>query len=129
MHKRNFITNWFKNPVWSGRYINYEFHYLFRQDISLIKGLDRCIKLSGIRYRKKNLDQVEATFQLNNYPLLLIKIVIEGDNKLTVLKVTLPNVKCLSERLRRSVQKFNINFYFENNRALEKLLANQKDYG
>ena len=68
------ITNWFEKPTWSGCYLNYESHHLFSQKIGLIKGLvDKCIKLSDIKYRRKNLDEIKVILQLNSYPLPLIE--------------------------------------------------------
>ena len=49
------ITNWYKRPSWSGRYLNYDSHHPFGQKICLIKRLvDRCIKLSDIQFGKEN---------------------------------------------------------------------------
>ena len=63
------ITNWYKKPSWSGRYLNYDSHHLFGQKIGLIKGLvDRCIKLSDIQFRKENLDNIKVTLLINSYP-------------------------------------------------------------
>ena len=68
------IKNWFKKPTWSGCYLNYESHHLFSQKIGLIQGLvDRCIKLSDIKYWKENLDEIKVMLQLNSYPLPLIE--------------------------------------------------------
>ena len=71
------ITNQFIKPTWSGCYLNYEPDHLFSQKIGLIKGLvARCIKLSDIKYKNKNLDEIKVILQLNSYPLMLIESVI-----------------------------------------------------
>ena len=123
----NLIINWFEKPTWSGCYLNHESHHLFCQKIGLIKGLvDRCLKLSDIKYRKENLDQIKNILQLNNYPLVLIESVIKERiyeiyniflkdekrkkwleiYKKTDFKVTLPHIQGLSQRLRRDLKKF-----------------------
>ena len=47
--------------------------------------------------------------------------------KKTEIKVTLPYIQGLSERLRRGLKKFHINVDFNNNYTLGKLLNNNKD--
>lgn len=142
------ITNWYKKPSWSGNYLNFKSHHMFNQKIGLIKGLvDRGIKLSDKKYRKENLDQIKSTLLLNNYPLPLIENVIKEriheiynssivekkktnwlkNYNRTDIKISLPYIQGLSERLRRSLKKYNINVYFKNDHTLEKLLRNKKD--
>ena len=72
------LTNWYKKPSWSGRYLNYDSHHPFSPKIGLIKGfVDRCIKLSDIQFRKENLDNIKVTLLMNNYPLPFVKSVIK----------------------------------------------------
>ena len=47
--------------------------------------------------------------------------------KKTDLKVTVPYIQGLSERLKRALKKFAINTYFQSNHILEKSLINKKD--
>ena len=53
MSHNKLISNWYKKPSWSGRYLNYDSHHPFSQRIRLIKGIDRCIKLSDLLNAKE----------------------------------------------------------------------------
>lgn len=141
-------VNWYKKPSWSGRYLNFNSHNSFGHKIGLIKGLvDRCIKLSDIEFRKENLNLLKITLTQNNYPLELINdtvaeriheiyntsIQINKKNrwrdtqKKFQLNVTIPYIQGLSERLKNSFKKYNINVYFKSTNTLENYLFKKKD--
>lgn len=47
------INNWYRNPAWSGRYLNFMSYLPLKYEKSVIKGLvDRAVLLSHSRYHK-----------------------------------------------------------------------------
>ena len=74
----NIRTTWYKKPIFSGQYLNYNSHHPFAQKIGCAKNLiDRGIKLSDVQFRKENLNQIREVLILNSYPLPLINSLIK----------------------------------------------------
>ena len=68
------ITNWYRKPTYSGRYLNYFLHQPLNQKISIIYMLvDEAIKLSHKNYHSDNLDLVRNILVKNDYHLKVIE--------------------------------------------------------
>ena len=66
-------TNWYINPVWSGRYINFFSNHCLKYKIGIIYYLtDRAMLLSDKEFHKNNLNCVRSTLLKNGYPLELL---------------------------------------------------------
>lgn len=147
--------DWYRKPTASGRYLNYESHHPLMQKVSVIRGLiDKAVLLAEDKFHLKNLAFVRQSLLNNNYPIKLIKDVInrrvaqlrfrsrnleakEIDNVAVVEKgnfvkvekksVCLPYVKYLSESLKIAMCKFNICLSFKNSYNLSWLFRGHKD--
>jgi len=65
----NIITNWFRKPTFSGRYINFYSNHPMQYKLNTIMNLvDQAILLSDERFHVANLDVVKAVLLNNGYP-------------------------------------------------------------
>jgi len=63
------VTNWFRKPTFSGRYINFYSNHPYQYKLNTIKNLvDHAILLSDIRFHFDNLKIVESILLNNGYP-------------------------------------------------------------
>ncbi|XP_026824291.1 uncharacterized protein LOC113561691 [Ooceraea biroi] len=64
------ITNWYRKPTFSGRYINFFGNNPLHHKINVITSLiDRAILLSDKRFHDANIDLVKSILINNSYPL------------------------------------------------------------
>ncbi|XP_024892886.1 uncharacterized protein LOC112468084 [Temnothorax curvispinosus] len=67
------LTNWYRKPTFSGRYINYFSNHPLKYKINTIRNLvDRAILLSDVRFHKSNLIEIKKILSNNCYPIKLI---------------------------------------------------------
>ena len=65
--QRNIITNWYKKPTFSGRYLNYNSHHPLSNKIAIIYCLvDRAIKLSHNNFHKINISSIKLLLKNND---------------------------------------------------------------
>ncbi|XP_024872108.1 uncharacterized protein LOC112454769 [Temnothorax curvispinosus] len=63
------LTDWYRKPTFSGRYINYFSNHPFKYKINIIRNLvDRAILLSDTRFHKNNLSEIKKILSNNCYP-------------------------------------------------------------
>lgn len=68
------ITNWYRKPTWSGRYINYYSNHPLKFKINTIYNLvDHAILLSDDRFQQKNIALVHDTLLNNCFPEHIVK--------------------------------------------------------
>lgn len=67
------ITNWYRKPTFSGRYINYFSSHPERYKFNIISNLtDRAILLSDTRFHASNIEIVKRILSNNSYPSSII---------------------------------------------------------
>lgn len=67
------ITNWYKKPTTTKRYLNFFSHSPSPQRVGIIYCLvDRCILLLDSRFHKKNTNKVVNILFSNDYPYKFI---------------------------------------------------------
>ena len=72
--QRNIITNWYKKPTFSGRYLNYNLYHLLSNKIAIIYCLvDRAIKLSHNNFHETYISSIKLLLKNNYYPLKIIE--------------------------------------------------------
>jgi len=88
------ITNWFRKPTFSGRYINFYSNHPFQYKMNTITNLvDHAILLFDKRFHATNLEIVESILMNNGYPNSVIKKQINKRcktieyNRMTVINV------------------------------------------
>ena len=66
---RHIITNWYRKPIFTGRYLNYNSHHPLSNKIAIIYCLvDRAINLSHSSFHNDNILFVKNVLKLNDYP-------------------------------------------------------------
>lgn len=69
----SFVTNGYRKPTWSGRYLNVLFDGYISHKISVINGLvDLAIRLSNQRFHSENWKLVKDVLRKNNYRINFI---------------------------------------------------------
>ena len=72
--QRNIITNWYKKPTFSGRYLNYNSHHPLSNKIAIIYCLvDRAIKLPHNNLYEINISSIKLLLKNNDYPLNIVE--------------------------------------------------------
>jgi len=67
------ISNWYKKPTFSGRFLNFHSHHpLTHKRGTILSLIDRVILLSHPRFHQQNLDFVIRVLVDNGYPLDVI---------------------------------------------------------
>ena len=122
------ITNWYRKPTFSGRYLNYHSEHPNEHKISVVTSLvDRAILLSDDRFHNSNLTLIEKILINNNYPIQFIKKHVKkrcnilrmrinnvDDNRTPSrdgdksINIVLPYIKKFSEKLNSKMKKTNI---------------------
>ena len=63
------ITDWYKKPTFSGRYLNYNSHHPITNKIAIIYCLiDKAIKLSDTSFHNTNISFIKSVLEKNDYP-------------------------------------------------------------
>ena len=67
------ITNWYRKPTFSGRFLNYNSQPPHKNKIAIIYSLvDRAIKLAHTSFHNVNVNLIKQFLILNDYPIELI---------------------------------------------------------
>ncbi|XP_050515045.1 uncharacterized protein LOC126890234 [Diabrotica virgifera virgifera] len=76
------ITDWYRKPISSGRYINYWSYHKYNTKINLIKQMkNRILQISDQSFHNKNLKLIRQLFLDNSYPnTLLTKLLFNTTN-------------------------------------------------
>ncbi|XP_077276910.1 uncharacterized protein LOC143905375 [Temnothorax americanus] len=68
--KNALITNWYRKPTFSGRYINYFSNHPFKYKVNIIRNLvDRATLLSNARFHSNNISIVRNILLNNCFPI------------------------------------------------------------
>ncbi|XP_071637535.1 uncharacterized protein [Temnothorax longispinosus] len=138
------ITNWFRKPTFSGRYINYFSSHPLKYKVNCITGLlDRAILLSNDRFRESNINIVKDILLNNSFPIELINKHIKIRLKQLSHKrdtssttgnlfdprkcVVLPYVRGLSEDMRSTLSNIGLNTVYTVPKRLDVLIKRGKD--
>ncbi|XP_011883882.1 PREDICTED: uncharacterized protein LOC105571024 [Vollenhovia emeryi] len=72
-NNENLLTNWFRKPSFSGRYINFYSNHPIKYKTNIITNLvDRAILLSDERFHDSNIDTVKDILKNNCFPTHII---------------------------------------------------------
>jgi len=141
----NIITNWFRKPTFSGRYINFYSNHPIQYKLNTVTNLvDQAILLSDERFHLENLDIVKAILLNNGYPLTMLnKLIVKrhkylknkiGGSHVTIndqldnrnFILTVPYTGRLSNDIRRIVKNF-VDVRFSIPKKLDTLIRKGKD--
>jgi len=141
----NIITNWFRKPTFSGRYINYYSNHPIQYKWNTVMSLvDQAILLSDERFHAANLDIVKANLLNNGYPLTMLNRMIVKRHKFLKNKIrdsfetnndqsdnrnytlTVPYTGRLSNDIKRIVKNF-VDVRFSIPKKLDTLIRKGKD--
>jgi len=140
------LTNWYRKPTFSGRYINYHSSHPFIHKLNTIKNLvDHAVLLSDVQFHQTNLSTVKTILENNNYPSNIV--VKEIDKRYKILKnnnfmitndkssdnclnktktVTFPYVRNLSEDIKSKLRNM-IDVCFTIPKKLDMVIRKGKD--
>lgn len=139
------ITNWYRKPTFSGRYVNYFSSHPHKYKISTILSLtDRAILLSDKQFHSQNILIIKQILLNNCYPSQLCDSIIkkrikylyatEGTQSSNNKKsfdtsncVVLPYIKGLSEEVRRIMNGHGLDVLYTVPRKLDCLISKGKD--
>lgn len=107
-NEKGIETDWYHKPSFSERFLNYTSEHPLQQKINIINNLKtRALSLSSERFHKKNLKYIEELLLKNNYPLSLIKKVLNRANAQRIMKQNdttifckIPYIEKLSEQIK-----------------------------
>jgi len=140
------LTNWYRKPTFSGRYINFHSSHPFIHKLNTIKNLvDHAVLLSDEQFHRTNLSIVQTILENNSYPSHIIVNEIDkrykilknnkfliisdriSDNRLNKMKtVTFPYVRNLSEDI-KSILRNMIDVSFTIPKKLDTVIRKGKD--
>jgi len=141
------ITNWYRKPTFSGRYINFYSSHPYLHKLNTIKTLvDQAILLSDKQFHVENLATVEAILKNNGYPSKIATDVInkrykvliknslthnEKENRVSVSDgmtstLTLPYICKLSDDIRR-ILKNMVEVRYTIPKKLDTIIRRGKD--
>ncbi|EZA48945.1 hypothetical protein X777_12909 [Ooceraea biroi] len=139
------ITNWYRKPTFSGRYINYFSNHPFKYKISVINSLvDRAILLSDDRFHVSNITIVKDILSNNGYPVNIInKYVLkrikhlkhkngrhnlenERKNK-NKERITIPYIKNLSSTIGKILNSVGFQVAYTVPNKLDQIIKRGKD--
>src|SRR5580765_4521485 len=100
------MTNWFRKPTWSGRYINFHSCHPLKFKINTIYNLvDHAISLSDYRFHHENLEIVKNILSNNCFPSKIIKRYIHKRIKFLKQKNSNINIEDNTDKLNKSIEK------------------------
>ena len=115
---RHIITNWYRKPTFSGRYLNYNSHHPLSNKIAIIYCLvDRAINLSHSSFHNDNILFIKNVLKLNDYPQKVIDFHIKKRlrkiNFITNCRQTksINNKAIISLPYVKELEYFNYNFF------------------
>ncbi|XP_071573785.1 uncharacterized protein [Temnothorax nylanderi] len=143
------VTNWYRKPTFSGRYINYFSSHPLKYKINTIINLvDHAILLSDVRFHNDNINLIKSILLNNCFPASLVDKHIlrrlaeinkrpnndESDNRadranIPDLKsyIPIPYVKTFSEGLRRIFSNYGLSTLYTVPKKLDALIKKGKD--
>ena len=139
------LTNWFRKPTFSGRYINYFSNHPFKYKTNIIRNLvDRAILLSDACFHNSNIIEIKKILQNNCYPWRMINKYINvrlkelqkrnnsdsGDDVVARDPrsfITIPYVKGLSENVSRTMRDANFKVLHTIPKKLDCVIKKGKD--
>lgn len=141
------ITNWYRKPTFSGRYINYFSNHPYKYKINTVINLvDHAILLSNDQFHGENINLVKQILINNCFPSDLVNKIIK--KRLGYLKhhknqnepqadkqinfdvtscITLPFIKNLSENIKYSLSKVGLNVLYSVPKKLNTIIKRGKD--
>lgn len=139
------VTNWYRKPTFSGRYVNFYSSHPLKYKINTIIGLvDRAILLSDKKFHTVNIQHVKNILLNNCFPTKLIDK--EVKTRLYQLKarsnrgnpitnngfdikraITLPYVGKTSEIISRRIRKLGLDTIFTVPKKLDLIIRKHKD--
>ncbi|XP_077282634.1 uncharacterized protein LOC143908746 [Temnothorax americanus] len=140
------ITNWYRKPTFSGRYINYFSNHPRKYKINTIINLvDHAILLSDDRFHHTNINIVKDILTNNCFPIKLVNKHIK--NRLRQLKnrtdtngysgrnnsfyacncIAIPFIKGLSEGIRRTLEKVGFEVLYKIPKKLSAVIKRGKN--
>lgn len=138
----NLITNWFRKPTFSGRFINFLSHHPTRYKNNTISNLvDRAILLADKRFHSYNIDEIKKILINNNYPLHTINKHIKirmntlnnnyhNNNNVqlpTKNFISIPYIRGLSDNINRILTHFDITTLYSIPKKLNCIIKRGKD--
>lgn len=144
----NFITDWYRKEVSSGRQLNFKSIHPMNQKISTAAGLiDRIFKLSDQQFHVKNTQMAYDILTANDYPKPLIsRIINRFKNKTSSQLITqtlnnstaqitatsktfaLPYIPSVSTSIARSIKQVaDVRFAYKSNNSVSSLFTKLKD--
>ena len=128
-------TSWYQKPTWSGRYLNYNSHHPKNQKLSVIIGLiDRAVQLTSPEYRPEALKKARDVLKSNHFPQKLINRIFKqrihkfyNNHTKTLNTITnttyiaFPYTNELSEKIKYTLSKYNINVCHKSQSLLNSL--------
>jgi hypothetical protein len=143
---KHIITDWYRKPTASGRYLNYYSCHPLKQKVGTIIGLtDRVLRLSHPEFQQKNFEFIIDTLLINGYPLELIFSTIKQRLKKVIFKTNvnnsthvdndngnnffiIPYIPNVSDRFNNLFRKdFGIRMAYKSLNKLNKFIKAQKD--
>lgn len=144
------LTDWYRKPMSSGRYINWSSYHPMNMKINLIRNLkSRISKISHESFRDKNLKILEDLLIKNGYPIKWLKKIIynipniqefnEANRNETLTEelniidqneikyITLPFDKDLTKRLKSLIPKDKFKIATSNIKTIRLLFTKVKD--
>ncbi|XP_053598083.1 uncharacterized protein LOC128668677 [Microplitis demolitor] len=140
------ITNWYRKPTWSGRYINFNSNHPLSQKIGIIYHLvDKAFYLGDKQFNNQNLEIIKKTLLHNDFPAEFIsnkidkrwKFLIDKKNRkpiqtkntnLDYSKTVSFNYNPSTNRIIKNIfSKYHIPIAFKNNDNLLEYYNDGKD--
>lgn len=136
------ITDWYRKPMSSGRYIHWQSYQPITQKINMIRNLkSRILSISHSKFKSKNLKLLEEILRKNGYPKKwLNKILFNIPNNNSVLQepqefieeelknfLVLPFHEKLTNRLRELIPREKFKLAIRNVKPIRKIFTKLKD--
>lgn len=138
------ITNWYRKPTFSGRYLNFHSNHPLIYKINTIRSLvDHAILLSDERFHTDNIKIVKDILVNNGFPASLarqhinkrIQIIKHRNNSQhtdnsgfdITMCVKIPFIKNVSENVNRTLGKVGLNVVYTIPKKLNRLIKKGKD--
>ncbi|XP_071578891.1 uncharacterized protein [Temnothorax nylanderi] len=149
-HDNRLITNWYRKPTFSGRYINYFSSHPQKYKINTILNLvDHALLLSDEQFHDDNISFVKSILSNNCFPDALVNkhirrrraeinvrlsnvngsVNVDRERSIPDLKyyVPIPYVKAFSEGLRRTFGNYGVNTLYTVPKKLDAMIKKGKD--
>jgi len=120
------ITNWYRKPTFSGRYINFFSNHPYQYKLNTITNLvDQAILLSDKRFHTENLATVKSVLRNNGYPVKLVNRKINNRfNYLTKNKINKNNDDNNVEKIDNRMVSMNIPYFGNISEDIKRIVQN-----